>query len=56
MSFTFRQPERPPAAADLAERDRFDRMMRESLPAVQAGAEAWRNGLAAFLTLSGPRS
>ncbi|MFK4595430.1 hypothetical protein RKD30_002097 [Streptomyces pristinaespiralis] len=48
-----RRPAGPPSAADLAERDRFRELVRESLPAVRASAEAWRNGLAAFITLIG---
>lgn len=53
MTITFHEPDHPPTAADLEERDRFDQLVRESLPAVQASAEAWRNGLAAFITLLG---
>ncbi|WP_225860531.1 hypothetical protein [Streptomyces triticiradicis] len=53
MSLTWRLPDKPPTAADLAERDRFQAMVRESLPSVRASAEAWRNGLAAFVTLTG---
>ncbi|GHJ36352.1 hypothetical protein [Streptomyces sp. TS71-3] len=46
-----RLPERPPTPADLAERDRFAALAEASLPTVRANAEAWRNGLAAFVTL-----
>jgi len=53
VNVTFRLPDQPPSAADLAERDRFDQLVRESLPAVQASAEAWRNGLVVFITLLG---
>jgi hypothetical protein len=49
----FRLPERPLTEADLAERERFRAMVRQSLPSVRASAEAWRNGLAAFVTLIG---
>lgn len=48
-----RLPQQPPSATDLAERDRFRDLVRESLPGVRASAEAWRNGLAAFITLLG---
>lgn len=51
VSLPGRQPARPPSAADLAERDRFQAVVRESLPSVRASAEVWRNGLAAFVTL-----
>ncbi|GAA2650791.1 hypothetical protein [Paractinoplanes durhamensis] len=44
-------PARAPAASDLAERDRFTELARESARAVRTSAEAWRNGLAAFITL-----
>lgn len=46
-----RLPERGPTPADLAERDQFRKLVEDSLPAVRASAEAWRNGLAAFITL-----
>jgi hypothetical protein len=46
-----RRPQHPPTTADLAERDRFAQLAEKSLPSVQAAAEAWRNGLAAFVTL-----
>jgi hypothetical protein len=46
-----RLPEQAPTPADLAERDRFQKLVAESLPAVRASAETWRNGLAAFITL-----
>ncbi|MFE6868596.1 hypothetical protein ACFVFS_18790 [Kitasatospora sp. NPDC057692] len=51
-----RLPQAPtvaPSSTDLAERDRFQAMVRESLPSVRASAEVWRNGLAAFVTLIG---
>lgn len=46
-----RKPEHPPTPADLAERDRFAALAEASLPSIRASAEAWRNGLAAFVTL-----
>ncbi|MFD5560767.1 hypothetical protein [Kitasatospora griseola] len=46
-----RKPERPPAPTDLTERDRFAALAESSLPTVRANAEAWRNGLAAFVTV-----
>lgn len=46
-----RLPERGPTPADLAERERFQKLVEDSLPAVRASAGAWRNGLAAFITL-----
>ncbi|MEU2717298.1 hypothetical protein [Streptomyces sp. NPDC007205] len=53
MTFEARPPRRPPSPADLAERDRFQNLVRSSLPSARASAEAWRNGLAAFITLVG---
>ncbi|MDQ1006174.1 hypothetical protein QFZ82_000659 [Streptomyces sp. V4I23] len=53
MTLRPRLPQRPPSATDLAERDRFRELVRSSLPGVRAAAEAWRNGLAAFITLLG---
>lgn len=46
-----RKPQHPPSATDLAERDRFAALAQSSLTTVKSGAEAWRNGLAAFITL-----
>jgi hypothetical protein len=46
-----RKPARPPTPTDLTERDRFSELAEASLPAVRANAEAWRNGLVAFVTL-----
>jgi hypothetical protein len=46
-----RLPAGAPTASDLAERDRYATVTAGSLDAVRASAEAWRNGLAAFLTL-----
>ncbi|WP_367127330.1 hypothetical protein [Saccharothrix sp. HUAS TT1] len=51
MTYRPSLPERPPTPADLAERDAFQRLVRDSLPTVQASAEKWRTGLAAFITL-----
>jgi hypothetical protein len=48
------QPRRPssaPSQGSLVERDAFTALARQSLPEVRASAEAWRNGLTAFLTL-----
>ncbi|MBT2365646.1 hypothetical protein J7E88_10020 [Streptomyces sp. ISL-10] len=53
MNLRPRMPGRPPTQTDLAERDRFQVLVRDSLPAVRASAEAWRNGLAAFIALLG---
>ncbi|AXI76228.1 hypothetical protein [Peterkaempfera bronchialis] len=53
MNLRPRRPQRPPSETDLAERDRFRALVRESLPGVRASAEVWRNGLAAFITLLG---
>lgn len=53
MNLVPRLPAQPPTEADLAERDRFQALVRASLPSVRASAEAWRNGLAAFVTLIG---
>jgi hypothetical protein len=46
-----RRPKRAPSQGSLAERDAFTALARQSLPEVRASAEAWRNGLTAFLTL-----
>ncbi|HEY8044963.1 MAG TPA: hypothetical protein VIF35_11905 [Streptosporangiaceae bacterium] len=46
-----RLPASAPTASDLAERDRYATVTAGSLDAVRASAAAWRNGLAAFLTL-----
>jgi hypothetical protein len=50
-SYRPRKPSSPPSQGSLVERDAFIALARESLPAVRASAEAWRNGLSAFLTL-----
>lgn len=46
-----RRPAAPPSPSDLAERDRYAVVTAGALDAVRASAQAWRNGLAAFLTL-----
>lgn len=47
-----RKPSSAPSEGSLAERDAFTALARQSLPEVRASAEAWRNGLTAFLTLA----
>jgi len=46
-----RKPTTTPSEGSLAQRDAFIALARQSLQAVRASAEAWRNGLTAFLTL-----
>ncbi|CAM5352488.1 hypothetical protein ACFV27_46035 [Streptomyces antimycoticus] len=46
-----RRPARAPSASDIAERDAFAALTAASTTSVRASAEAWRNGLTAFLTL-----
>ena len=46
-----RKPAAAPSKADLDERDRYARLTAESLGTVRGSAQAWRNGLAAFITL-----
>ncbi len=46
-----RLPQRAPSRAELAERDRFAELTTGSLASVRGSAQAWRNGLAASLTL-----
>lgn len=46
-----RRPSNAPSEGSLAERDAFVALARRSLADVRASAEAWRNGLSAFLTL-----
>ena len=46
-----RKPSSAPSEGSLAERDAFTALARQSLTEVRASAEAWRNGLTAFLTL-----
>ncbi len=47
-----RKPSSAPSEGSLAERDAFIALARQSLPTVRTSAEAWRNGLTAFLTLA----
>ncbi|MGI5193923.1 hypothetical protein ACQEVY_09815 [Streptomyces sp. CA-288835] len=49
--FRPRRPASGPSAFDLAERDAFAALSAASLDAVRASAEAWRNGLSAFIAL-----
>lgn len=49
--FRPRRPTSGPSAFDLAERDAFAALSAASLDAVRASAEAWRNGLSAFIAL-----
>ena len=44
-------PAEAPSPGDLKERDRFAALAADSLTTVRASAQAWRNGLAAFITL-----
>lgn len=46
-----RRPTSAPSEGSLAERDAFAAIARGSLLEVRSSAEAWRNGLTAFLTL-----
>jgi hypothetical protein len=46
-----KKPRSEPSQGSLSERDAFTALSRQSLPEVRASAEAWRNGLSAFLTL-----
>jgi hypothetical protein len=46
-----RLPDDPPSPRDLEERDRYAKLTADSLATVRASALAWRNGLAAFITL-----
>ena len=46
-----KKPSSAPSQGSLAERDAFTALARQSLREVRASAEAWRNGLSAFLTL-----
>lgn len=46
-----RKPRSAPTPGDLAERDQYAKLTASSLSAVQASAQTWRNGLAAFITL-----
>jgi hypothetical protein len=44
-------PAQAPSKADLAERDRFAKLTATSADSVRGSAQAWRTGLAAFITL-----
>jgi hypothetical protein len=44
-------PASAPSKADLAERDRYARLTAASADSVRRSAQAWRTGLAAFITL-----
>jgi hypothetical protein len=46
-----RRPSSGPDEGSLAERDAFAEVARQSLVEVRSSAEAWRNGLSAFITL-----
>lgn len=46
-----RKPSSAPSQGSITERDAFIALAGQSLSEVRASAEAWRNGLAAFLTL-----
>jgi hypothetical protein len=50
-AYRARKPSAAPSQSSLAERDAFTALVHQSLPDVRASAEAWRNGLTAFLTL-----
>jgi hypothetical protein len=46
-----RKPAQAPSKADLDERDRFAKLTAGSVDTVRGSAQAWRTGLAAFITL-----
>jgi hypothetical protein len=46
-----RRPAHGPTPDQVADRDRWEALTTSSLPSVQAAAEKWRTGLAAFVTL-----
>jgi hypothetical protein len=48
----YRRPSAGPTAEDLQDRARWQELTDTSLPSVQAAAEKWRTGLAAFVTLA----
>lgn len=50
-AYRARRPDSAPSQGSLADRDAFATLARQSLPEVRASAEAWRNGLTAFITL-----
>ena len=47
----YRLPAHGPSPADIADRDLWEKASDASLSSVQAAAEKWRTGLAAFVTL-----
>lgn len=47
----YRKPAQPPTPAAVADRVRFEQLSDASLTSVQAAAEKWRTGLAAFVAL-----
>lgn len=47
----YRLPKSAPEPVNRAERDAFDALVADALPAVRASAQAWRNGLTALVTL-----
>jgi hypothetical protein len=47
----YRKPAQPPTPGTIADRDRFEQLSDASLTNVQAAAEKWRTGLAAFVAL-----
>jgi hypothetical protein len=46
-----RKPARAPSRTELEERDRYARLTAASADTVRSSAQAWRNGLTAFITL-----
>ncbi len=46
-----RKPAQAPSKSDLDERDRYARLTAASIDTVRGSAQAWRNGLTAFITL-----
>ncbi len=47
----YQKPPAGPTADSVHDRDRWEELTDQSLPSVQAAAEKWRTGLAAFITL-----
>jgi hypothetical protein len=46
-----RKPSHAPTRSDLEERDRYAKLTADSAATVRSSAQAWRNGLTAFITL-----
>jgi len=46
-----RKPDQAPSRSDLDERDRYAKLTSASTDTVRGSAQAWRNGLTAFITL-----